>query len=371
MKDLCRYAVEVASQKGASFVDARIVRLRDQRVSTEDLRVSGIQDTESIGIGVRVIAAGAWGFAASSDLDRPAIARVAARAVEIARASALALPPGGLHWAHEDAHVDTFQTPVKKDPFAVPLEEKTGLLLNCAKEVLAVAGVKKCHGLMHFKREERYLANSEGSLIESVMVTSTGGYEATAVDAHTAKTRYFEAYPLNAGYEHIDATPLLAEAQRTGSQAVEKLRGKPGPIGKRDLVLHPSNLALTMHESIGHATELDRVLGMEESLAGSSFATLELLGKLKYGSPLMTILADNTLPYGLASRGYDDDAVAAQAWPLIQDGILVDYQTSREVCHAVGAPRSHGSCRADTWGSIPIIRQSNLGLAPGKKPLTL
>ena len=370
MKDLCLYAVDVAKQHGATYADARIVRFRNQRIATEDRRVASISDAESLGVGVRVIAGGAWGFAASSSISREKAGQVAAQAVEVARAGALARAPGGIRWAHEEPHRDTFRTPIQKDPFAVPLQDKTGLLLAISEAVLAVPGVSKCEGWMHFKTEQRWLANSEGSLIESWTCTSNATYEATAVDATTAKTRYFEATPRNAGYEHIENTPLLAEARRVGEQAVEKLTGAPCPRGKKDLVLHPSHLALTMHESIGHATELDRVLGMEESLAGSSFATIDQLGTLRYGSPLMNIICDNTLPYGLATRGYDDDGVSGQRWHVIRDGVLVDYQTGREVCQAIGAARSRGSCRADSWASIPIVRQSNIGLAPGARPLT-
>ena len=370
MKDLCLYAVDVAKQRGARYADARIVRFRRQNIHTEDMRVASIADSESLGIGVRVIVGEAWGFAASAKLKKEEIAATAGRAVEIAQASGLAANPDGIQWAAEDSHVEVFRTKVQKDPFAVPLEQKTGLLLDVAKTVLSVPGVKKCHGSMQFKTEHRFLASSEGSMIESETCTSTARYQATAVDTSTAKNRYFEAYPANAGYEHIEATPLLDEARRVGEEAVEHLKAKPCPVGKRDLVLHPSHLALTMHESIGHATELDRVLGMEESLAGSSFATIDQLGKLKYGSPLMNIICDNTLPAGLATRGFDDDGVPGQRWHVIKDGILVDYMTGREVCHAIDAPRSRGSCRADSWASIPIVRQSNIGLAPGTKPLT-
>jgi len=370
MMNLCLYAVDVAREKGATYADCRAVRFRNQRLATEDHRVASVSDAESAGIGVRVMADGAWGFAASSNLGREQAAETAANAVEVAHASALARNPAGIRWADESPHSDVFRTPVKQDPFKVPLEQKIELLLAISKAVLAVPGVKKCLGGMLFKTEHRWLANSEGSRIESWTCTSNADYEATAVDANTAKTRCYEAYPLNAGYEHIENTPLLAEARRVGEEAVAKLKGRPCPVGKKDLVLHPSHLALTMHESIGHATELDRVLGMEESLAGSSFATIDLLGKLRYGSPLMNIVCDNTLPFGLASRGYDDDGVPGQRWHVIRDGILVDYQSGREVCPAIGARRSRGSCRADSWASIPIVRQSNIGLAPGTKPLS-
>jgi TldD protein len=371
MKDLCLRAVEVAKQRGATYADARIVRLHNQHVSAEDERISEITDSESFGIGVRVICDGAWGFAAGASVQKGTIEKVAARAVEIARASGLAKAVDGIRWAAEPVYDDVFRTPVEKDPFKVPLEDKTGLLLAIGKEVLAVKGVRKYHGHMRFRGEHRFMANTEGTLVESDCTSLMAWYQATAVDETTAKERYFEATALNAGWEHIEKTPLLAEARRVGEEAVEKLKGKPCPVGKKDLILMPSHLALTMHESIGHATELDRVLGMEESLAGSSFATIDQLGTLKYGSPHMNIVCDNVMPFGLATRGWDDDGVAGQRWHVIKDGILVDYMTGREVCHAIGAKRSHGSCRADSWASIPIIRQSNIGLEAGKEPLTL
>ncbi|MHC4660933.1 MAG: TldD/PmbA family protein [Planctomycetota bacterium] len=371
MKDLYMHALEVAKQNGATYADARIVTHRNQYITTEDERVAGIQDSESTGIGIRVIADGAWGFAASAILSRDEIERVAKKAVNIAKASALAPAPDGIQWAEEETYVDEFRTPFDKDPFAVPLENKIDLLLAINREVLKVKGVSKCHSYMHFRNEHRYLANTQGSMIESVTVSSNAQYGATAVGETTAKRRYFEAHPMNTGYEHIENTPLLAEAERVGEEAVAQLKGKPCPVGKKDLVLHPSHLALTMHESIGHATELDRVLGMEESLAGSSFATIDKLGNLKYGSPLMNIICDNTMPFGLGTKGYDDDCVKGQKWHVIKDGILIDYMTNREVCHAIDAKRSHGSCRADSWASIPIVRQSNIGLAPGTEPLTL
>lgn len=370
MKDLCLHALSVAKQTGADYADARVVRLREQRLVIEDERVHSIVDSESLGLGVRVIAGGAWGFAATNCLEPEEIAAVAARAVAIAKSSRLAPAPKGILWSEEPAYEGEFRTPVEKDPFQVELADKIGLLLSISKEALAVKSVKKCYAAMRFKQEHRFLANTEGTLVESETCTTSAQYQVTAVDETTAKTRSFEATPRNAGYEHIEQTPLLAEAVRVAEEAAEHLTAKPCPEGELDLVLNPSHLALTMHESIGHALELDRVLGMEESFAGSSFATIDNLAKLQYGSAQMNIICDNTMPFGLATRGWDDDGVAGQRWHLIKDGILVDYQTGREVCHAVGAPRSRGSCRADSWASIPIIRQSNLGLAPGPEPLT-
>jgi TldD protein len=371
MRGLCWIAVDAARNLGATYADARIVEVRDQRIYTEDERVSSIYDGESCGIGVRVIAHGGWGFAATSRLEKTDVERVTRSAVEIARASALAQAPEGIRWAEEDTHHEVYRTPVDKDPFQVSLEDKIGLLLAINKEVRSVKRVTKCHSDMDFRFQHRLFANTEGSFMESEVITSTAAYMATAVDETTAKTRYFEATPMNVGYEHIERTPLLEEATRVGEEAAAQLSAKPCPVGKKDLILDPSNLALTMHESIGHATELDRVLGMEESLAGSSFVTTDLVGELRYGSPLMNIICDNRLPGGLATMGFDDDGVPGQRWDLVRDGILVDLQTNRETCHAIGAGRSRGGCRADSWASIPILRQSNFGLSPGSEPLTL
>ncbi len=370
MLDLCLRAVGAARTRSAAYADARIVRLRNQTVYIEDDRVAGVQDSESVGLGVRVIAGGAWGFAAGPGLSKSEAEKTARRAVEVARAGALAKGSGSVRWAREEPHRGVFRTPVAKDPFQVPIREKADLLLSVSREARRVKNVKKFTGFMHFLREHRFLANSEGARIESDTVMSNAEYTATAVDGRTAKSRTFDAYPRNAGYEHVETTPLLAEARRVGEEAAAKLKGKPCPVGRKDLILHPSHLCLTMHESIGHATELDRVLGMEESLAGSSFATIDRLGRLKYGSKLMNIVCDNTMPFGLATRGYDDDAVQGQKWNVIKDGILVDYQTGREVCGRIGAKRSRGSCRADSWGSIPIVRQSNIGLEPGQDRLS-
>ena len=370
MNDLCLHAVDEAKAAGVEYADARILTIRNQAIMTEDERVGGISDSESTGIGIRVLLDDAWGFAATSNLSREAIGETAAQARAIARAHRPLRHPQGVHWAPEPAHREVYRTPIRRDPFSVSLETKLDLLLSINAAVRAVKGVRKCHSQMRFRRQHRFLANSEGTAVECDVVTSTARYTATAVNDHDAKTRYFEAPAANAGYEHIEETPLLEEAQRVGEEAVAQLTAKPCPAGITDLILHPSHLALTMHESIGHATELDRVLGMEESLAGSSFATLDKLGVLRYGAPIMNIVADNTLPGGLATMGFDDDGVPGQRWHLIKDGILVDYQTDRATCRAIGATRSHGSCRADSWASFPIVRQSNFGLEPSPDPLT-
>ena len=267
MKELCLHGLDAARRRGVTYADARFVSLRNQWLGTEDERVSGISDAESAGIGIRVLVDGAWGFAATSSLDREAVVRTAAEALRIAGANQALRRSGGVRWAAEPAHQLAFRTALAKDPFVVPLESKLDLLLRTNAAVRAVRGVRKCHSHMHFRRQCRVLASTDGTLAESDVVTSTARCTATAVDESGAKTRYLEAPAANAGYEHIERTPFLAEAERVGSEAVAHLAAKACPVGEKDLVLNPTHLALTMHESIGHATELDRVLGMEESPA--------------------------------------------------------------------------------------------------------
>lgn len=370
MNNLCQLAIDTTRSPDVTYADARIVEIRNQVIFTEDERVGGMDDNVSLGIGIRVLLGGAWGFASTSDLSRESIQRTARNAVAIASANRANVNPGSFEWADEPAHTAPFRTPCEVDPFSVSLDEKIALLLRINEAVRAVKGVSKASSHMRFRRQHRYFVNTDGSSFETDIFTSTARYNATAVGESDAKTRYFEAPSANAGYEHIQKTPLLAEATRVGEEAVEQLSAPPCPAGKMDLILNPTHLALTMHESIGHATELDRVLGMEESLAGSSFATLDQLGTLRYGSPLMNVVCDNTMPGGLATMGYDDDGVECQRWDLIKQGILVGYKTSRDTCHAMGETRSRGSCRADSWASIPILRQSNFSLEPGETPLT-
>jgi len=273
--------------------------------------------------------------------------------------------------APEAPHQLVFRSPREVDPFAVGIDEKVGLLLEINRRLLRHAGIKKAHGHMTLRQDQKWFANTEGSLMESDVVTTGVVYQATAVGNGDAKSRSFVPPPLTLGYENIDAGELLANTDRVAEQAVEHLSARDCPVGKKDLILDPHNLALTIHESVGHATELDRVLGYEESLAGRSFAIPDLLNRLNYGSERVSFVADNTLPNGLATHGFDDDGVPGQSWHIVKDGLFVGYGAGREVAAEVGWERSNGTCRADHWGSIPIVRIPNLSLAPGKTPLTL
>jgi len=370
MKELARLALDTACLHGASFADVRVVRYLRQNLASEDERISSIVYTEDEGMGVRVLVNGAWGFAGTSTLTREEAMAAAQRAVAIAKASATALRKP-VRIVPEAPRVETFRTPFEIDPFTVPIEEKTGLLLEINRRLLSVKGVSKANGFMTLRKDERVYLNTEGSDLSSIVVTSGVGYQATAIGDGDARSRSYMPPPLTKGYEHINADDLLANTQRVGEQAVEHLHAPNGPQGIMDLILDPQNLALTIHESVGHATELDRALGYEESLAGRSFATPDKLHRFQYASDVVSFVADNTLPHGLATHGFDDEGVPGQRWHIVDHGLFTGYSTSREVAAEIGLERSNGGCRADHWGSIPIVRIPNLSLAPGAQPLSL
>jgi TldD protein len=370
-QDAVNAALDAARSRGTTYADVRVATIRNQQVLAEDRRIERITDAESCGIGVRVIADGAWGFAATNEVS-PAEAEAAARAaIEVARAGASLRKGPPVVLADEPPHRDRYSSPRETDPFDVPIERKTALLLAAHDEILKVAGVRKAHSFLRFKRETKTFANSEGSLIETDILSSTCGLRATAVASGDAQTRKYEPPALNRGFEIVAEANLISHAPRVAAEAVEKLRARPSPTERMDLILLPSHLWLTIHESVGHATELDRVIGMEESLSGGSFAALDRLGQLRYGSPLINFRALNARPGLLASTGYDDDGVECQDWDVVRDGILVGYTTTREVARAMGEGRSRGSSRADSWAAIPILRMPNLCLMPGRERLSL
>ncbi len=370
MRQIAGVALDTAVLRGADFADVRVVRYRRQNLSAEDHRISGIADTDDYGLGVRVLADGAWGFAGTGDLSREAVQAAAAEAVAIARASASALREK-VRLVPEPARTYVFQSACKVDPFEVPMHEKTSLLLQINERLSRNKGISKSQAFMTLRKDERLYLSTDGSDLKSEVVTTAAGYQATAVGGGDARSRSYMPPPLTRGYENINAEDLLANTDRVAEQAVMHLGAPECPVGRKDLILDPQNLSLTIHESVGHATELDRALGYEESLAGRSFATPDKLRNLKYGSDLVSFVADNTLDAGLATNGFDDDGVAAQRWDIVEDGLFVGYSTGREVAGKIGLERSNGGCRADHWGSIPIVRIPNLSLMPGREPLTL
>ena len=370
MNDLAQFALDLLASAGAEYGDVRFLQYRRQNLFTEDERVGSISDRDDTGFGVRVICGGAWGFAGSGQVAKAEVERVTRQAVEIAQASATALIHP-VRLVTEPPRQESFRTPYEVDPFTIPIDQKVGLLLEINRRLQKHSGIRKAQGMMTLRKDERFFANTEGAVLESEVVTTGIAYQATAVGKGDAKTRSYEPPPRTMGYENIDAEDLLAHTDRVAQQALEHLHAKECPVGRKDLILDPLNLALTMHESVGHATELDRALGYEESLAGRSFATPDQLHALQYGAEQVNFVADNTLPHGLATHGFDDDGVAGQRWPIVEDGLFRGYSTNREVAGEIDLERSTGGCRADHWGSIPIVRIPNLSLMPGQEPLTL
>jgi len=370
MRDLAELALDTAQARGADFADVRALTYRRQNIFTDDERVASLRDSVDTGLGIRVLLNGAWGFAGTSTLSREAVQAAAAEACAIAEASATVMRRA-VRLAEEAPRQLQFRSNYAVNPFEVPIEDKVGLLLEINHRLLAPDKIKKAQGYMTLRQDEKLYANTDGSLLESDVVTTGVQYQATAVGEGDAQTRAYVPPPLTLGYENIHAEDLLENAERVAQQAVEKLSAPESPVGRKDLILDPHNLALTIHESVGHATELDRVLGYEESLAGRSFATPDLLNKLDYGSEHVTLRADNTLENGLATHGFDDDGVPGQTWNIVEDGLFVGYGMGREIAAEMGYERSNGTCRADHWSSIPIVRIPNLSLMPGKQPLTL
>lgn len=391
-KTLADVALNAATAAGASYCDVRIGRYLNQFISTRDLNVENVVNTESAGVGVRVIANGAYGFAASNDMSPDSIATAARQAVAIAKANAklqtepVRLAPvkgvGEVSWA----------TPIKKDWRTVPIKEKVELLLAANKAGME-AGANFMQSVMFQVNQQKYFASTDGSYIDQDVHRFWMPLSATAVDTKTNKfrTRQGLSAPVGMGYEYLDARPedkvqaaggvatlyknsydLIADARACGASAKQKLTAKSVVPGKYDLVLSPEHLWLTIHESVGHPTELDRVLGYEANFAGTSFATIDKWEskKFKYGSSNVNIVADKTVPGSLGAVGYDDEGVACKQWDIIKDGILVNYQATRDQVHMLGQSESHGCSYADNWSSVQFQRMPNISLAPGKKRLT-
>jgi TldD protein len=363
-------ALAAAKKAGASWADVRIVRRRNENVSTREDHITGVGFTESYGIGVRVIASGAWGFAAASRVEVAEAERIAKLAVDIAKANAKAIErPVTL--APEPPHVDVWQTPLTKDPFKIPLADKADLLLAINAEAMKVKGIKFCTSSFEALGEWKLYANSDGASIEQEIVRLGPGYTVTATDSTTGEfvTRSHEIPPMQAGWEYVESSTMLADARETAEDAIAKLKAPSVTPGKRDLILAPSHLWLTIHESVGHPTELDRALGYEANFAGTSFITPDQTGKLRFGAAGVNLYADKTTPGGLATVGYDDDGVKTQKWDIVKDGTFVGWQTTRDQAGWIGEKTSRGTSYAQDYRSFPFQRMPNLSLAPGAKNL--
>lgn len=370
-KALADAALSTARKAGAGYADIRLNRYRTETISTREQRVQFVGSDESYGAGVRVLVNGTWGFAATSRTTPEDIRKAALEAVAIAKANA-PLQRKRVELAPVKGRKDSWNSGFKKNPFDVPLESKIELLLKINSTTMKVKGASFVDSSLRFGQELKYFVSTEGSEIEQNLIRSGGGFNVTAVDraAGGFQQRRSLAAPRQLGWEYIEEYPWLAEAEQAANEAVEKLKAKPVEPGKHDLVLHPSHLWLTIHESCGHPTELDRALGYEANYAGTSFMTVDKLGKLRYGSELVNMVADRTQPGGLATVAYDDDGVPAQRWHLIWKGIFVDYQTTRDQAAWIGQKEGHGCLHADSWASVPFQRMPNVSLEPGEKEIS-
>jgi TldD protein len=361
---LADIALQRIKAAGAEYGDIRILDSRSQSIFGQDRRIADISDRRSTGFGIRVLYKGAWGFAASSSLTADDVRKTADLAVEIAKGSAtLTISPVKL--VGEPVHRESVVTKRIVDPFAVPLDEKARLLMDVMERLQAVSGIQRSGASLWAQRDVKYFESTEGTRIKYDLLAVSGNCRATAVAGGRFASRSFNTPILRTGYELIRESDFLSQTERIAREANEKVAAPVVEPGKYDLVLDPEHLSLTLHESCGHPTELDRALGYEANYAGTSFLTPDKLGSFRYGSPEVTIVADNIEDGCLASTGFDDDGVAGQRWPIIQDGIFVGYSTNREVAGKIGEARSRGSNRADSWSSIPIVRISNVGLRSG------
>ncbi len=372
LKDLADAALATARQSGASYADIRINRYRNQFLFTRDRRVQNIVNTEDYGFGVRVLVDGTWGFASSSSVTKDDVAAITRQAIGIAKANK-AVNSDPVKLAPVEAYPDvTWTTPVKKDPFEVPLQPKIDLLLQINEEALKVEGASFVSAFMLFVNEKKFFASSEGSYIDQSLIRSWPTFSITSVDrtANRFYQRNALTAPMGVGYEYVESYPLLQEAKVAAEEAVATHKAKPAPAGQKTLILHPTNLWLTIHESVGHPTELDRALGYEANFAGTSFLTTDKLGKFQFGSKLVNIVGDKTQEKAMATCGYDDDGVKTTKFPIISDGTFVDYQTTRDQAHLIGQKASHGCSYADNWSSIPFQRMPNVSLQPGDKEVS-
>jgi len=378
LKTLTDRALNLAQVQGATYADMRIVHRRTQDITVKNGVVEGLAEDESRGFGVRVVVDGAWGFAGSARLTPAEVDRVTALAVQIAKASAL-FKTRDVNLGPPVAHTGTYRTPVERDPWQVSLEEKIDLLLRATKEMQAVQGVMVGTARLAFWQEDKVFANSEGAFIEQTIIESGGGIEALAVDPESGEVQKrshpnsFGRDQRQQGWEAILAMDLVRHAPRVGEEAVALLTADPCPGGVTTLILGATQLALQIHESCGHPIELDRVFGTEASYAGTSFLTPEKYGSFRYGSDIVNLTADATIPGGLGTFGWDDEGVPAQRVPIVRNGIFGGYLTSRETAQQLreivgeAAPEtSGGAMRADGWNRIPLIRMTNVSLEPGE-----
>ena len=366
-------ALTRASELGATYADFRFERRRSQSVKVRDRNLERLVDNEAVGYAVRVVHGGAWGFASDVDLSPDAAARTAAAAVAIATTLA-PLNSEPVELAPEPAQKGTWVSPYEVHPFNVADEDKVALLTSVNDRILSSGKASHVDFVVKQVLEGKYLASLDGADLTQQRIRVEGDFTATRTDEATGAfdTMRSCSLPVGRGWEHFTAGhDYMAEAEQVPSLLEEKMASPSVEPGRYDLVIHPTNLWLTIHESIGHATELDRVLGYEANYAGTSFATLDKLGTLQYGSPVMHVTGDRLTEHGLSTAEWDDEGVPAQRWDIIRDGVLVGYQLNRQMAARQGFGRSNGCAYGDGPSSVPLQRMPNVSLQPAPADVTL
>lgn len=389
-KQLADVALNTARSLGASYADARIGRYLNQYVFTREDKVQNVVNTESFGVGIRVIANGTWGFASTNDVTEKGIKAATLQAVQIAKAnSKIQKEPVALAPVESYGEV-SWKSPIKKDFKEVPVAEKVDLLLT-ANAAAQANGANFVNSSLFMVNEQKYFASTEGSYVDQDVHRIWPTFGVTAVGGGKFKTRQAMSAPMGMGYEYLDGLDseklegpeglklyrnsydMVEDATLAAKQAKEMLTAKSVDAGKYDLVLEPNHLGLTIHESVGHPTELDRVLGYEANYAGTSFATIDKWksGDFKYGSDIVNIFADKTQPNSLGAVGWDDEGVKTKKWDIIRDGVLVNYQAIRDQVKMIDQNESHGCCYAQSWNDVQFQRMPNISLEAGKEPYSI
>lgn len=382
VKELLMESLTAAKLAGASYADARIGRYLQNFVFTREQQIINVVDTDSIGIGVRVLVDGTWGFAATRQLTKDGVASAAREAAAIAKANRVARDRA-VTLAPTPSHPDaSWKSPLEIDPWTIPVEQKADLLLKSNAEGMKAPNVKFVFSGLFFRKMIRDYANTDGSVISQTIVQSALQQQFTAVkpDFSDFQNRGNTLPPVARGWEWVLAQNLVENSRRWGEEASQKLSAKPVDVGRYDLVLHPSNLWLTIHESVAHPTELDRAMGYEANYAGTSFVAPpeQFLGKFKYGSELMNIVGDRSQAGAMSTIGFDDEGVQPDEFTIIKNGVVNDYQTTREQAEWLRwwydsqkrPTRSHGCSYADSWSSVQFQRMPNVSLQPGEKDLS-
>jgi TldD protein len=370
-KKLSEIALNLTKDKGATYADIRVERIEDENLSVKNQTPELIHKSSDFGFGVRVIVDGAWGFAASADLNEDNIKKISLLSVEIAKASSR-LKKKDVALAPIEKTIDSYKTPIIQDPFAIPLKEKLDYLLFLDDLMRKVSGINSTEAWMGFRRWNKFFASSEGSVIEQEIIQSGAGISATAMKTH--REMGTRSYPNSSGqyetkgYELIKELNFEGNARNIAQEAAALLSAKECPSKTTTIILDGPQVSLQIHESIGHPLELDRVFGVERNFSGTSFATTDKLDKLKYGSEIVNVTNDPTSPFGLGTYGYDDEGTKAHKSYVIKNGILTGYLSSRETAARINR-QSSAAARSESWGYPPICRMTNTNLLPGDKTL--